>query len=1051
VASVDASISGVAVELQQCSLRRSTAAAPLLPRLLAASTADGAAMAGGSLGSLEQQAAAVMAAGSSDWVEVLALEPEPPTPASHPGKQQQREEAKLAVSFQYFNTTGAPGDAASSRGGGKAAADGQLRCAVALGRLLLAHSPGFATNLLLFAGQNGAATAPASSAVVAKNSSSSSNGSDEPAGGGSASTSRTASPVKPVATTSPGAAAQQEAGSPSLLEQALQPQLLLECRVAQVQLAALASQAPGAAAAALLLQQLELRSGALNWGQPWNSHLRNALLAPAQGELVAGSVIEKCHGWRPALTFCKIASMNFPCTRCHAAAGFAGHGLRLSLGAATLAIADSAAADAAAAAGDCSGLWQLRHAGVVSNTVQLDGVLAEAPPPDGAAVSSAQRLLLSAALSPLRLQLSGQQAGALAAVAGGVQAEAQQGFKTPLVEQIDQQQQQPGAPSPDPWLASFSVSSTGGMQLAYAATGGLQLWQGSNGSSISANSSSGDTGGEAELYLGLGTLTASLAASPAAEGQPCQLLLQAQLVQPHAWLLPSLAMLLPAAELRLGSGAPGAESLPLLPEPLLLLAGLSYERRKQQGAQLEQRSSAHLRSLALAVQGADYPLLIGLLRCLRQQPMLPARPALLPASEGQQLAEHQQQQQQQQQAVVAADSAAATGAEGGRETELLVSVDAASISLWPQKLQQEQGRQQQQQQQQQQGQGERDIGVALWLGKLRLRKQHWEASDGGGSSGARVTLVTARAALMRQPQQPQQQQQQPACGSRADAPQFSSVLRFPDAPSAQQQPALTLCLTNSWASSSNSGSRAGNGSLSPSKSPGRGGRTLQLQAAPISLTVSRELSAAVGAISSDWGSTGLPQQQQQPQQGRKPLPASTVAAEKAPEPLHGKAAVQGVRLLLLGAAAWDQQQRWQQEQQQQQRQPQTSAVEVAIEEAVVLLQQVPAAENRPWLASSSQAAAALLTSADASLIGAAITVRHAGECLRVYAGAGRGRGRRIYQWRLDAACLCYSIADRRYVACLLHVLQGPRVPTPPLCCRPPMAACSCCCSRTRAR
>jgi hypothetical protein len=656
--------------------------------------------------------------------------------------------------------------------------------------------------------------------------------------------------------------------------------------------------------------------------------------------------------------------MDLPCIWCHAAAGFGGHGLRLSLGAATLAIADSAAADIAAAAGDCSGLWQLRHAGVVSNTVQLDGVLAEAPPPAGAAASSvdAQRLLLSAALSPLRLQLSGQQAGALAAVAGGVQAEVQQGFKTPLVEQADDQQQ-PGASPSKPWLASFNLSSTGGMQLAYAAAGGLQLWQGSSGSSIAANSSSGDSDGEAELYLSLGTITATVAARPTAEGQRHELLLQAQLVQPHAWLLPALAMHLPAAELRLGSAAPGADSLPLLPEPLLLLAGLSYEQREQQGVQLEERSSIHLSSLSLTVQAADYPLLVGLLHCLRQQPMLPARPALLPASEGLQLGE----QQQRQQAVVAAESAAMAGVEGDRETELLVSIDAASISLWPQ--------QQEQQQQQQQGQEEGVIGVAVWLSKLRVRKQRWEASNGGGSGGTQVTLATAQAALMRQPQQ------QPAGSSSVDAPEFSSVLRFPDAPVAQQQPALTLGLTNSWASS---GSRAGDGSLSPSKSPGRAGRRLQLQAAPISLTVSRELAAAVGAISSDWGSTGRTEEEQQ--QGQQQLPAGTAVAEPGPEPLHGKAALQGVRLLLSEAAAWDHQQ---ERHQQQQRQPQSSAVEVAIEEAVVLLQQVPAAENRPWLASSSQAAAALLTSADASLIGAAVTVRHAGESGgQALAGAG---------------------------------------------------------------
>ena len=642
----------------------------------------------------------------------------------------------------------------------------------------------------------------------------------------------------------------------------------------------------------------------------------------------------------------------------------------------------------------------------MSNTVQLDGVLAEAPLPAGAVASSAgssQELLLSAALSPLRLQVSGQQAGALAAVAGGVQAEVQHGFQTPLLEQADDQQQQAGASPSDPWLASFSLTSSGGMQLAYAAAGGLQLWQGSSGSSIAANNSSGSssssssssgTSGEAELYLGLGTLTAAVAASPAGEDPPCQLLLQAQLVQPQAWLLPALDVHLPAAELRLGSAAPGADSLPLLPEPLLLLAGLRYEEREQQGVQLEQRSSVHLSSLSLAVQAADYPLLIGMLRCLRQQPMLPVRPALLPAPEEQQLAEQQQQQPQQQQAVVAADSAAAAaGAEGDREAELLVLIDAASISLWPQQLQQEQ-----QQQVQGEGEGEGDIGVAVWLTKLRLRKQRWEASDGGGSSSAQVTLGTARAALMRQ--------QQPASGSSADGREFSSVLRFPDGPAAEQQPALTLGLTNSWASRGSS-SGAADGSLSPSKSPGRGGRRLQLQAAPISLTASRELSAAVGAISSDWGSTN-PAEEAEQQQGQRQLTAgSPAAAEPAPEPLHGKAALQGVRLLLLEAAAWDHQQ--QEQQQQQEKEPQTSAVEVEIEEAVVLLQQVPAAENRPWLASSSQAAAALLTSADASLIGAAITVRHAGESGGQALAGGRWQvAESSGVWMLSASAAAHS-------------------------------------------
>jgi hypothetical protein len=68
------------------------------------------------------------------------------------------------------------------------------------------------------------------------------------------------------------------------LSQALHPQLVLSCRVAQVEVAALSSQTSEAAAALLLLRELELRSGDLGWDAPWNNHLRQALLAPSQGE-----------------------------------------------------------------------------------------------------------------------------------------------------------------------------------------------------------------------------------------------------------------------------------------------------------------------------------------------------------------------------------------------------------------------------------------------------------------------------------------------------------------------------------------------------------------------------------------------------------------------------------------------------------------------------------------------------------------------------------------------------------------------------------------------
>lgn len=351
VASRDASISGVAVELQQLTLRRSTAAAPLLTHVLAPGTAGTAGTAGPDseqrgteLGAL---AAAAAAAGSSSWVEVLCLEaPLAPagTPPSPAASKQLMQQQQPAVSVHFFDTAAGPSAAGAASGTAATAAPGQLRCSVSLGRLLLAHAPGFATNLLLLARQyeGGTALAVLPDGIPAAPPAT-------PTKQAAATRAAAASPfpdaVSPAGGSNIGANG-ANGTNPSVLAQAMQPQLLLECRVGQVDLALLSSQAADATALVLALRQLELRSGPLNWEAPWSSRLRRTLLAPAQG--------------------------------------FKGHGLRLSLGAAELAVADSACSSS-----DSGGLWQLRRASAVSNVVVLDAVVALAETRPGSVVPPA--------------------------------------------------------------------------------------------------------------------------------------------------------------------------------------------------------------------------------------------------------------------------------------------------------------------------------------------------------------------------------------------------------------------------------------------------------------------------------------------------------------------------------------------------------------------------------------------------------------------------------------------------------------------------------------
>lgn len=797
-------------------------------------------------------------------------------------------------------------------------------------------------------------------------------------------------------------------------------------------------------------------------------------------------------------------------------AGFGEHGLRFGLASAELAVADRAAG----ASGDCIGLWQLQQAVAVSNVAVLDAVMSLVPADRPGTASGG--LLLSAALSPLHLKLSGEQAASAAACVGSAAAEASVGFAAPLLLEPPvclEQGQQEGPPAA--WLASASLSISSGLQLAYASDGGLHAWRGGHGSAAlggvpcAHNDGHGSAGSTPpKLFLALGAVSATLASSPAdasaagrAPGdQPySQVLVQLELLRVQAWVLPQLAVHLPAAEVRLGRAAqPGSPGM--LPEPLLLLAALSYTQQLEEGRQCEgseqakllrrQRRSVQLASLSLAVSPPDFALALQLLRCWQQQPALPSLPAQRTAELQQQEAEmpqHQQegegeQQQQQQQADQQQQQVGAAGQRGPpggatpadqrtteEESELSVQVHAASITVWPQAAPE---------QRQPQGRGvlqQPRLGMAVWLSSLRVHRREraqWVVGRGSGSrcadgSGStEASLGGVHASLLR-PAQP---------GGEV---LFSPVLSFPDATAAgpqplqqrqREQPALSLVLSSSWCVT---GGRSGGVSPSPGRGAASGGRRLQLHVAPVSAALSRELMAALDEVQADLLST-RPARGSKPQQTVATSPANSSGtslpssdasgglAGGSLEALQGKVALEGLRLVLLEAASWEQRQAEAGQQPPSDVSaaagwhpaPGTAAVAVTLEEAVVLLQQAPVAENRPWLAGSQAAAGAVLTSADASLIGAAITVWHAGK------GAIAGGLAILVRCSFGSGCRCSSRPvglvpaavvhqlTHRPCCCALVVLfamQASLVQTPLQCCRRPMAACSCCSSPTRAR
>lgn len=746
------------------------------------------------------------------------------------------------------------------------------------------------------------------------------------------------------------------------------------------------------------------RSGALSWEAPWNSHLRHTLLAPHSGACTAFRLFPATHSTYPG-------QQRFACLACQCAkpllsccnAGLGGHGLRLSLASATLGVADL---PAGAVPGD--GLWQLHQAAAISTAVQLDAVVCAKPASAAATVAAStgsaggsSGTQVAAAISPLQVHASGQQAAVLAQVAATALAELSAGFSAPLVaEQPSREQAQQ-----QPWLAKLSLNLATGVQVAYTSSGSLQHWHDPRTASArpqpasaSSSSSSGTRcaaqgGGSPGFEVRLGSVMLAVALTPGAAaaaaaapslqrgGQAGQqhhphLVLQAQLEEAQLVLQPEFAVQLPVVEVRLGSAVDLAAPA-MLAEPLLLVAALSYQRHSStdEEAEQQQQQQEHGRrrscsstvvqcgSLALAVSAADYPLLLGVLCCVRQQAALPSRPALVAGVgllPGQQLQALQTQEGQQQRA---GSSQALEQAvpEEDQASELTVLLDGVCVSVWPQQQHAAQPPASQQQQH----------GLAVRLCRLRLHKQQSVAARGGASSTMELSLAAANAALVRHPQAAMDSNSEPS-----RSPQWSPVLTFPAA-SAQQR-GLMLTLRSSSAPGGGVVASPRHG-LSPSKGP-PGGQRLQLQAAPVSLALTPELFAVTGAISGGISSTagaepagGEEREAGQPESERAALAAAEAAA------LQGKAALQGLRLVMAEAACWADQ--WPAGQQLQPPAAALAAPAVAfdIEEAVLLLQRTPAAENRPWLAGGgSKAAGSLLTAVDASLIGAAITVHHTG-------------------------------------------------------------------------
>jgi len=123
-------------------------------------------------------------------------------------------------------------------------------------------------------------------------------------------------------------------------------------------------------------------------------------------------------------------------------------------------------------------LWQLHQAAAISTAVQLDAVVCAEPASAAAAAAAAASdgssggMRVAAAISPLQVHASGQQAAVLAQIAGAVSTELAAGFSaTLMLEQPNEEQLQR-----QPWLAKLSLNLATGVQLAYASSGGLQHW-----------------------------------------------------------------------------------------------------------------------------------------------------------------------------------------------------------------------------------------------------------------------------------------------------------------------------------------------------------------------------------------------------------------------------------------------------------------------------------------------------------------------------------------------------------------------------------------------
>ena len=847
VASVDARMRAVVVQLRACSLEQNASAAEVAPQQLLLAHAQPASAEGPSPDPAPDC-----------WLEVLELQAAEQSPA--PGEDQDQ----AAASVKWL---GPDVDRETS----------PQRCLAIVGVLRATLPAGFITTLVLFAERAQLAT---------------------PAGPGSTEVQQQQQqPGQPATAGGPDERQKQPQLQQEWMGQLLAGEVVMECTVAAIQLALRSSQAQGAAAVVLALRQLQCQAGEVHWGATWNQPLREALLAPP-------------------------------------GAGFAGGGLRLSLDDVSLAVARDGGA----------GPSHWEAAAGVSSSLEVHGLLAASPfdpsapaapsaagalpPPAAGPVASLPPWLASVALSPIQLQLSGDQLAAVVGTVAALEAEVQRRFRAPLVPDPHV------GPGAAPWLAGASLSVSA-VHAAYAAPGSsVGMWTNASGSVTVAGSAGGGRPTPGQLYVGLSSLVLAAAVAPGEAAGSQVAVAKLQLGQPHAWLLPGVQAALPLADLCVGTATRaswdgGAASLVGQP-PAAMLAGVEFaalparslgqagRQSEQQGGRQEEQLCGHLSSLVVSLPPLNYRLLCQLLSCLAQQPALPPAARFLPAR-----------------GITppprAAGSTPAPGPPSPRSEpakQLLLRVDAASCTLWP----------------------DRQHGIAVWLAACDL--DHRPAA--GGSSSLHAALGSLHAALLEQ---------------QADGalPCTAPVLRLAASPQAareQPQPALSLALTTAPAQ----------------PSLPRELQRWQVAALPLDLAITPLLLRMVSRVAADFagGSSQAPAADA-PEGALPPPPPPPQPAHEQhqqqrhaqqAQQMHARLSLQRLGVRLCQHVQWD----------QGDAPPLAAhAAHLRVEESVVVIHQQLAAENRPWLADASNAAAALLTSVDGTLMGSELVVSHAGE------------------------------------------------------------------------